>query len=70
MVTADPATIAMFQVRLQALKMRRAGLSYAAISIVMDEYHGVTRRPSSWRSFCRGAGEPAKWHATNGAVKP
>lgn len=57
-VGVDEAVAAEWQARLQALKLRRAGLSYQDISIVMAEYHGSGLTARSWRTLLRKAGAP------------
>lgn len=46
--TEDPDT--------QALRLRRLGLSYAAIAVVMGEYHGIHHGERCWRKRLRPLG--------------
>lgn len=62
MTSVDPAVANDFQARLQALRLRNAGLTYPAISIVIAEYHGIDRAADSWRYMCRKQGAPPRSH--------
>lgn len=44
----------------QALRLRQAGLSYGAISTVMDVYHGCHRTDHAWRNMLRRQGAEPK----------
>ena len=61
-VRAEASFATEWQARLQAMKLRRAGLSYPAISIVIEEYHGVARTAAGWRWMLRQHGAPPKPH--------
>jgi hypothetical protein len=50
----------------QALRLRRAGLTYGAIARTMSFYHGSTRSEDSWRHVLRTQGAPPR-HYLNGA---
>lgn len=52
----------------QALRLRRAGLTYGDIARTMSFYHGSTRSEDSWRYVLREYGAPARHHA-NGAPR-
>jgi hypothetical protein len=41
---------------MQALRLRKAGLSYSSISTVMDVYHGCHRTDHAWRNMLRRQG--------------
>jgi hypothetical protein len=47
----------------QAMRLRRAGLAYSALTTVMREYHGSTRTEHTWRNLLRSHGAPAKHYA-------
>ena len=54
----EAAVAAEWQARLQAMKLRRARLSYRDISVVMEEYHGVRRSEGAWKIVLRQMGAP------------
>lgn len=58
----DIDTAALFQARVQAVKLRRAGMPYPAISIALLEYHGVEMSKHQIRYVCRNAGCPSGKH--------
>ena len=66
-IRAEASVADEWQARLQAMKLRRAGLSYPGISIVIEEYHGVTRTATAWRNMLRQHGAPPKPHGPAGA---
>lgn len=53
-----PLPLTAGQAQAQALRLRRAGLSYHSIAEVMDLYHGIRRQPDTWSRHCRRAGAP------------
>lgn len=44
----------------RALALREKGLSYFAIAVVMETYHGVTATDSTWRHRCRTHGAESR----------
>lgn len=46
----------------QALRLRKAGLTYDGIAKTMQVYHGSTRSGDAWRAALRDAGAPPKHH--------
>jgi hypothetical protein len=56
------------QVIAQALRLRRQGLPYGAISRVIDAYHGVYISEGQWRRILRDRGAPPK-HYANGNLR-
>lgn len=49
-VEPDPEVILEWQANLKARALYEKGLSYPAISVVIDEYHGVKRTKEQWRN--------------------
>lgn len=43
----------------KACEWRAKGLSWPALALVMEEYHGWTRTAAWWRDKCQAAGAPA-----------
>lgn len=52
----------------QAMRLRRRGLTYGSIAIVMGTYHGVYKSEDTWRQALRSRGVPAKHHP-NGSLR-
>ena len=66
----DPDIIRRWQANLQAEKLRRFGLSYEAIRIVMIEYHDVTRSAEQWRAQLRRQGCPPSMQGRHTIGRP
>lgn len=49
-----------FEMLAQAIILRKAGLTYGAISVVMRTYHGSNRTEEAWRGALRRAGATPK----------
>lgn len=47
-----------WQVNIEAKRLRDRGVSYRAISIVMDEFHGVSKSEDRWRHQLQKQGVP------------
>lgn len=62
MTLADPDVIRLWHANLQAEKLRRLGVSYHDLWIVMREYHNVDRSPEQWRAQMRHQGCPPAPH--------
>lgn len=54
------APLAGIQAVMQALRLREAGLPYAAIATVMRVYHGTLKSEAAWRAMLRHHGAAPK----------
>lgn len=54
----------------QALRLRRAGLTYGTIATVMRVYHGSSKPGESWRNTLRTYGAEPKHHANGSRRVP
>lgn len=52
----------------QAIRLRKAGMTYGAIAIAMREYHGCSFSENGWRSKLRARGVPPK-HYADGSLR-
>jgi hypothetical protein len=55
-----PLPVTSWDANLAALELRKRGLSYSSISVVMELYHGHRASTNAWHSRCRRAGSPPK----------
>jgi hypothetical protein len=55
-----PLPLTSWEANLAALELRKRGLSYGAISKVMELYHGHRLSERGWHARCRRAGSPPR----------
>lgn len=60
-----PLPLTSWDANLTALELRKLGLTYGAISKVMELYHGHRLSEHGWNLRCRRAGSPGRAGQSN-----